>query len=214
MIIYLMGIDGAGKSTVGVKIKQELEKSAPCDLIWARYQPRWVKMLISPFRKKSVKSSEDYNNMSAQDYITWTTSKREKLRKHPLLAKILFTLQYWEYMSQIRNVFKNKNGKHLIIDRYVLDFIVDQTINYGDISNRKWTKMLLKQIHNFDKIVFINVDSEVAFKRKSDIPSLGYLNERRSVYLQYVKMLPNAISVDNNEDIDDTMKAIYKELGL
>lgn len=152
--------------------------------------------------------------MSAQDYSSWTDAKREKLKKHPLLARILFTVQYFEYCHQIKNVLKNKEGKHLIIDRYVLDFIVDQTINYGDISNKRWTKNLLEKIYGFDNIIFVNVDSDIAFKRKNDIPSLDYLNERRSIYQHYIGILPNAVSIDNNSDIEETMLNVYKVLGL
>lgn len=209
-----MGIDGAGKSTIGEEIRKELEKTAPCELVWARYQPKLVKALIAPFRKKKVKSSSDYNNMSAKDYSAWTNSKKEKMQKHPFLAKILFFVQYLEYCGQIKNVLKGKDGKHIIVDRFVLDFIVDQTINYGDISSSSLTKNLLKKVSGFDKILFVNVDSEVAFSRKNDIPSLEYLNERRAIYLDYVKRLPNAVSVSNNGAIADTMKEVKKVLGL
>lgn len=209
-----MGIDGAGKSTIGARIQKELEKTADCELVWARYQPKFVKALISPFRKKKVRSSQDYNNMSAKDYVTWTNSKKMKVQKHPILAKILYLIQYLEYSCQIKNVLNGKDGKHLIVDRYVLDFIVDQTINYGDISKSLFTRKLLEKVAGFDKILFVNVDSEIAFKRKDDIPSLEYLNERRTIYLDYVRRLPNAISVSNNGDIEDTMKEVYKILGL
>ena len=209
-----MGIDGAGKSTIGARIQKELEKTADCELVWARYQPKFVKALISPFRKKKVRSSQDYNNMSAKDYVTWTNSKKMKVQKHPILAKILYLIQYLEYSNQIKNVLNAKDGKHLIVDRYVLDFIVDQTINYGDISKSLFTRKLLEKVAGFDKILFVNVDSEIAFKRKDDIPSLEYLNERRTIYLDYVRRLPNAISVSNNGDIEDTMKEVYKILGL
>ena len=209
-----MGIDGAGKSTIGARIQKELEKTADCELVWARYQPKFVKALISPFRKKKVRSSQDYNNMSAKDYVTWTNSKKMKVKKHPILAKILYLMQYLEYSFQIKNVLNGKDGKHLIVDRYVLDFIVDQTINYGDISKSLFTRKLLEKVTGFDKIIFVNVESEIAFKRKDDIPSLEYLNERRAIYLDYVRRLPNAISVCNNGDIEDTMKEVYKILGL
>lgn len=209
-----MGIDGAGKSTIGARIQQELEKTAVCELVWARYQPKFVKAIISPFRKKKVKSSQDYNNMSAKDYTAWTNSKKEKMQKHPILAKILYLIQYLEYSCQIKNVLNAKEGKHLIVDRYVLDFIVDQTINYGDVSKSLLTRSLLKKVVNFDKVLFINVDSEVAFKRKDDIPSLEYLNERRAIYLDYVKRLPNATCVCNNGDIEETMNEVKRVLGL
>lgn len=209
-----MGIDGAGKSTIGDRIKHELEMSAPCELVWARYQPKLVKALVAPFRKKKVKSSQDYNNMSAEEYNAWTKSKKEKMQKHPIIAKILFWFQYMEYCSQIKDAVRNKDGKHLIVDRYVLDFIVDQTINYGDISESSLTKKLLKKVAGFDKILFVNVDSEIAFRRKDDIPSLEYLNERRAIYMDYINRLPNAVSVSNNGAIEDTMTEVKNVLGL
>ena len=209
-----MGIDGAGKSTIGNYIRSKLENNDKCDIVWARYQPHLVKFLISPFRKKSVKSSKDYNNMTASDYASWTMAKKEKTRKHPILSKVLFWIQYLEYNCQIRGVLSDKNNGHLIVDRYVLDFIVDQTINYGDISNSIPVKSLLKKIRNFDRILFINVDSEIAFKRKNDIPSIEYLDERRKIYLDYIEKLPNAVCINNNGNIDDTMLEVKRVLGL
>lgn len=214
MKIYLMGIDGAGKSTIGDFIKKELDKQGGCDVVWARYQPCLVKCLISPFRKKKVKSSDDYNNMTAADYMAWTKAKKEKTRKHPILARVLFLVQYLEYNNQIMRVLSKSADKHLIVDRYVLDFVVDQTINYGDISETIPVKRLLKKISNFDKVIFVNVNSEIAFKRKSDIPSIEYLDERRKIYLNYIEKLPNAVCVNNNGNISDTVQEVKKVLGL
>ena len=214
MKIYLMVIDGAGKSTICDYIKREFEKQSECNIVWARYQPRLVKFLVSPFRKKKVKSSKDFNNMTSEDYSAWTKAKKEKIRKHPILATILFWIQNIEYNCQIFGVISKNKQKHLIVDRYVLDFIVDQTINYGDISKSFPVKMLLRKVRKFDVVLFVNVDSEVAFRRKKDIPSLEYLDERRNVYLNYVKKLPNAVCVNNNGIIDDTIQDIKKALGL
>ncbi len=152
--------------------------------------------------------------MTAIDYSTWTNTKRAKMQRYPLLAKILYWLQYMEYRRQINKTLKGKSDKNLIIDRFVLDFIVDQTVNYGDISDLSITKNLLHLVEKLDKIVFIDVDSDVALQRKTDIPSLEYLDERRNIYLDYVKRLPNAVVINNNSLIEDALKEIKQILEL
>ena len=107
MIVYLTGIDGSGKSTIAKEIEKKLSVGAKCDLVWARYEPKFVKMLVSPFKKNHISKGSDYNSMSAKEYSQWSQYKK-KITKNKLLSGILFFIQYLEYSCQIKNIVKNK----------------------------------------------------------------------------------------------------------
>ncbi|HEY5587895.1 MAG TPA: adenylyl-sulfate kinase [Candidatus Paceibacterota bacterium] len=207
MIIYLTGIDGSGKSTIAKEIKKKLSTNTSCELVWARYEPKFVKMIITPFKKKHISKGSDYNSMSAKEYSQWNQRKK-KFTKNKLLSRVLFFIQYLEYSYQIRNILRKRNNTNLIIDRYVLDFIIDQTINYGNIEDSIWVKILLKKLKKIDKVIFIDVDETKAFSRKNDIPSIEYLTDRRIIYSKYIKKLTNGYIIENNGNISNTIDSI------
>ena len=210
MIVYFTGIDGSGKSTIAVEIAKKFNANSTCDIIWARYSPRWIKMLIAPFKSKHVSNGSDYNTMSGKEYSDWTGFKK-KITRNRLLSKALFFLQFIEYSFQTRKIF-NLKTEHLVIDRYILDFIVDQSINYGNIEQSWLVKILLNRIKKINYVFFIDVEESIAFSRKSDIPSLEYLKVRRALYLQYIKKIPNGFVVKNESDINLAIEEIWKQI--
>lgn len=213
MRIYLTGIDGSGKTTLANRLKQELEKTAPCRIVWARYEPRLVGWLSARIRKRQTRGRDDYHRMSADDYRRWRDFKR-RLVRDGRLSRALYFLQYLDYAWQIRKIPPRAAGEHLVVDRYVLDFLVDQTVNHGDLSRSPWTRRLLRRLGAFDSVLFIDVAPEVALSRKTDIPSAEYLEERRAAYRDYVARIPNGRTVANNGALDDAWSEIKGILRL
>lgn len=201
MIIYLTGIDGSGKTTLGNWLKQELEKTAPCRLVWARYEPRLLALLTAPFRKRVTHGQTDLHRMTAEEYGRWRAFKH-RLVQQKCLSRMLYFLQYADYSRQIRTTIPAKVDGHLVVDRYVLDFIVDQTINHGNVEQSPWTRRLLRRMNRFDAVFFIDTAPEIALARKQDIPSLEYLHERRAVYGAFMKNIPNGWIIENNGDLE------------
>lgn len=213
MIIYLTGIDGSGKTTLAGKLKELLEKSAPCDVVWARYEPKLVKWLSAPFRKRQASGHANHHRMNAADYSRWRDFKRKLVRRKGL-SQLLYFLQYLDYVWQITRIPAATSERHLIVDRYVLDFIVDQTINHGNIETNICTKRLLRRLSRFDAIFYINTTPAIALSRKSDIPSLEYLTERQAIYTAYMHKIPNGHIVTNNGTAQEAMDDIRKNLAL
>jgi len=210
MIIYITGIDGSGKSTIADKLAKDILRDKKTIYLWARYQPKIVKFLISPFKRNYVSDPANDHIMNAAQLTRWLIFKK-KITKSYLVSKITYLIQSVDYYLQLKKVVKkieDNKDNNIIIDRMYLDFIVDQSINYGDISDRYFTKIFLNRLEKLDYIFYIDVDDEIALRRKADIPSLEYLKGKRKYYKQYIEMLDNAYIIKNNNNISDTMKEI------
>ena len=102
----------------------------------------------------------------------------------------------------------NNGNEVVIIDRYLLDFIVDESVNYGNIENSFVTRYFLRRLNKIDFTFYIDVSEEVALKRKSDIPSIAYLQERRKYYKQYISKLDRGFVINNEGDISIALSEI------
>lgn len=215
MIIYITGIDGSGKTTIAEKLKNSIFKDKYVISIWARYKPKIVKLLLAPFKRNYVSDTSKYYIMNNEQFSQWLVFKK-KIAKHTIISKILYLIQsvdYYLQLIQYRKAFSDNKDKIVIIDRLYLDFIIDQSINYGDISRNIFTKIFMNKMKSFDFIFYIDVDEEIAFKRKDDIPSIVYFQGKKKYYEQYISQLKNAYTISNNGDISEAMKEIQQLLN-
>jgi thymidylate kinase len=216
MIIYLTGIDGSGKSTITEKLVKEIYKDVEVISIWARYKPKIVKALISPFKKKFVSDAANDHLMNSTEYSEWKNYKK-KITKSGVVSKLIYCLQSVDYilqLSKVKKITTTHKDKVIVIDRYLLDFIVDESVNYGDIENNFITKYFLRRLKKIDYIFYIDTSEEVALSRKNDIPSLEYLRERKKFYKQYIGKLDNGHIINNDFNIADAMQEIKTVLNL
>ena len=171
---------------------KEVFKDEEVITIWGRYKPKIVKILVSPFKKKFVSDASNDHLMNGSEYSEWKNYKK-KITKSGFISKIIYLLQSVDYLIQLnrfKKVIKSSGDKILVIDRYLLDFIVDESINYGDIGNNVVTKLFLRKLRKLDHIFFIDTSEEVALSRKNDIPSLEYLRGQK----KFIRIIyPNSI---------------------
>lgn len=210
MIIYLTGIDGSGKSTITDRLVRDVFTDREVNTIWARYKPKIVKAIVSPFKRKFVLDSDNTHLMDDVEYSDWRKYKKN-ITNSWMLSQVFFFLQTFDYLLQLKK-YKELMHRHadnlVFIDRYLLDFIVDQSVNYGNIENHFITKYLLRKLNKLDIIFFIDTSEEVAFSRKDDIPSIEYLKERRNFYRQYISKLANVHVINNSNELTDTLAEI------
>jgi thymidylate kinase len=217
LIIYVTGIDGSGKSTLAKCLVDTIFKGNKTRVIWARYQPNLVKKILFPFKKNYITDKSKDHIMNAEEFSRWFTFKK-KITKNILLSKIVFFLQAVDYYLQILRIEKLvktvNNREILIIDRYILDFIVDQSINYGNISRSFITKFFLKRLKIIDLIFYIDVNENIALNRKKDIPSIEYFQNKREYYRYYISKLLDAHIINNEMNISFALKEIEEIINL
>ncbi|TCN72137.1 nucleoside/nucleotide kinase family protein [Acetobacteroides hydrogenigenes] len=213
MNIYITGIDGAGKTTIIERIIPELFPNEKVEVIWARYEPKLIRYLVAPLKKSQTNGSTNFNDMNEQQYNKWSSFKK-KITKSKVLSCVIFTIQYIEYSITIKKVFSKlrKSPNNTIVDRFILDFLVDQSVNHGLNLNNWIVKRLLFKLNAFSYVIFIDVEEHIALVRKNDIPSKEYLSVRRKFYKEYIELLGNAVIVCNNNSLEDTIANISKKI--
>ena len=97
----------------------------------------------------------------------------------------------WIILTQLENVVKTGLklvfpmllGRSVICDRYVLDMLVDGMAGLHDRPGRMRLGFnLLRLFPRPDFAFFMDIDPEVAFKRKPDLPTLEDYVERLRLY--------------------------------
>ena len=133
MKFYFMGIDGSGKTSILNDIEKRLqENNYETFRIWARYTQSFSKIFVNFFKKKAIHKTGNYNDISAEEYSTWQRYKR-KITLNKIVRITLFTAFFFDYYFKILRVFRKirkNDNKIVLIDRFVIDFLVDQTVNF------------------------------------------------------------------------------------
>ena len=208
MIIAFSGMDYSGKSTQIEILRQEYKGL----YIWSRigYTPllKFFKHLIRYFKK----------NRPA-----------EKIQHHAELSNKTNVLDLWflsafvDYIIfgiylKIQNLF----GKNIILDRYILDALVDVSVRYGLNS---WRCFLIKSVYDIvfpkpDKYFFLTIEAEqfeIRRKNKMDpFPvSNKQLNLLRVKYDHFISKLDgiNLMIIDASGEKADVSKLIKSILA-
>jgi len=177
-IIYILGIDGSGKTTLSKTLTQYFKvKNLKVEYIYARHFP----ILLMPFKiigKKAVlKNLDEFNQ-----YDAYKKRKNHFFLKYRFLSYIYCFLWLTDYtiVTWLRVLPKYIFNNFIIIDRYFLDTIVNlsESIMLNDNEMLTLSNILKLFFPKPTMYLFLKVSPEIAFNRKSDIQSLSYLIER------------------------------------
>jgi thymidylate kinase len=201
MVFYLTGIDGSGKTTLLNGIEEyHNQLHVKTTRIWARYSPRLAKILVTGFKKKMGTIGNNYNSINEEDYNKWNSYK-QRLTKNRFIrffALMILSADYYLQILPFLGRIRKNESDLILIDRFVIDFLADQIVNMGDISDTFIYKRFIKICNQFNAVFFISVKPEIALSRKNDIPGLNYLQERDRAYRNIIKDLRKGYIIDNS----------------
>ncbi len=210
-LIYIMGIDGSGKTTLAKGLISHFNKKGfkPCYL-YARHYP----VLLYPF--KLISRNLLYQRSSEfQDYHGYIKIKKKFSDRHRVIVRLYALVWIIDYLivSFFRIHSKLIRNQNILIDRYIGDVVVN--ISIASKLSLKEEIWLLKFFHLFfpkpHKSFFINVSEKIAFKRKTDIQSIEYLEERKQKYFD-IKPFYNFEVIDGNKSKDDLIELVVKKI--
>ena len=197
MFIVIEGIDGAGCETQGKNLTRELAKLA-------KYENK-VSLIKYPDYERNV-------GKIIQEFL---------YKNKGLTPEQQFLLYTMQFVMDKKMISEKRKDEILIADRYFSTTLCYQTLEGIDI------KMALDFAKNFqielpDTIFYLNVDPDIAIKRKHGEDKEKNFREKdfdfiRKTHKQY-KMLVDSqvwskwINIDGNKGIEEITKDIYNKI--
>lgn len=218
LFICFTGIDGSGKTTLAESVTRFLkERDLPAEYVYARFQLIITKPLMMLGNKlflRKYKINRDYTNYSLK--------KKNLSKNHKIISNIYVYALIIDYLFQI--IIKIRLplllGKVVVCDRYVYDtvltdFSVDMSFSKNQSISLIDKCFLVAPMPTINFLV--DVLEETAFKRKDDIPSIEYLKDRRSIYLQIAQYYSMTVLNGNStaeQVYNECSKRLLNEFGI
>ncbi len=215
ILIYISGIDGCGKTTQALSLVEWLqEQGHSAEYQWLRWEPSIVpliKKFKNSVRKKSVVNNENKAKIAEldADHAKWGKLKTA-LFSSAIFRKLWLYYATRDYYHAYKKAHKTWSSDYIIMDRYLIDFIIDQSLNFGiDVSSfiENTRKTAINKMEPASLSVLIDIPAEIGYQRKLDGTPLAYLTERRKSYLS----IPDSnklLRLDGTDDIDEIQTSI------
>ena len=211
ILIYISGIDGCGKTTQATHLVKQLQQQGlSVEYQWLRWEPSIVHILkiIKKLLGKNAKQSKQAAENNEKADSKWSNIKKQLLRSR-LFRYVWLKYASMDYYHAYKKAIKRWDADIIIIDRYLFDFTVDQSINFKlDINDMDTTltRSIIAKMHKPDHNIIINIPAEVGYKRKMDGTSVSYLQEREKLYSSMKG--DNVLHINGTSSIEDIQKAI------
>jgi thymidylate kinase len=177
ILVAFSGVDGSGKSTQVDLLEKSFEK---INVAVLRIRSRWRPVLSLPLLVIMRRLGYASVHRAGGVYIVET-----RLPSRGGLTSL------WCLLTQVENIVKTGVklvfplllGRTVICDRYALDMVVEGMAGLHDAPERtRLGFQLLRLLPRANFAFFMDIDPEVAHKRKPDLPSLGDYVERLGLY--------------------------------
>lgn len=183
-ILYVLGTDGAGKTTQTRRLTEELRAGGVrATYLYCQHRPFFLWLLKLPARLLFMRKTDQF-----KDYDDYKAKKDAVAGKRPWLTRLYAALWYFDVWLQTwpRMLWARGTSDVILLDRYYLDWVVNLGVLQGNGAEGmiRDARRLERLLPRADLHIFLDVSEEVAFARKDDIQSVRYLRERKERYLQ------------------------------
>lgn len=208
-IIYISGIDGCGKTTQARLLVNWFHKNNfSAEYQWLRWEPS-VRYLIDRVHRainiRVPSEGEDIRRVDIEEYQNqrWTSFKRSLLT-FKLIQKVWLGYATRDYFRSYQKAHSGWTSEYVVLDRYLLDFVIDQSINLGvspDSLSRSIKSSVLKNMQLPQFSILIDLPAKLGYQRKLDGTSMNYLQKRQSLY-ESIDADGNVLHIDGTQSID------------
>lgn len=214
--VALIGPDGAGKSTIGHKLK--LVSPLPVKYVYMGVNLESSNLVLPTTRlllefKRAQGQRPDIATRPREFYQSRTRPKSVTKRLAAGLKAVLrfVNLAAEEWFRQIIVWHYILRGYHVIFDRH---FYFDYYAH--DVVNEDPNRPLNSRIHGFmlqnlypkpDFVIFLDAPAEVLFARKPE-GTLDALERRRQEYIQLREVVKNWAVVDVSQPMDEVVQEV------
>src|SRR5215831_2815740 len=177
ILIAFSGIDGSGKTTQIEALESELKaRDSRVLRVWSRWRPILALPLLALFLRRGYAKVHPTSSIGfVETRIPW---------KRGVSSLWCLLVQLDNFMkTTVKLVLPLVLGYTIICDRYVLDLLVEGMADLHDSpTSKRLGYKLLRLLPHPNVSFFIDVNPEVAFSRKPDLPSLEHFTERVGLY--------------------------------
>ncbi len=205
-VIYIFGVDGAGKSTICRELIRALEKSGVrSKYLWLRFN-HFLSKIVNAFG----------HLLGLAFYVTYPDGTRvgyHHYHKSRLLSLVysISTLLDTCGAAFFKIWIPLRVGKEvLVLDRFVYDVMVDLSIDTGNLGLiHAWQGRLLRRMLPRNAVTFyLCVGPEVIAQRRPDTQWDENFPKRHLLYDQIQRDFPEISRMNNDGDMRNTLSSI------
>jgi len=211
-VIVFSGIDGSGKSEHARKLVYELIScSKSAKYLWMRGKGKTffsfpLLVLCRLLKITKVHKLENETKVSEYPFHIY-----KPLRLLWPWLQLIDSIIYATVLIRLPLVHSHDI---LIIDRSVIDTLVDAISDvHSPYGIRILQRLFLSLLPNNSLLIVLDVDEEIAMRRKKDILSKRYLSTRRKIYESLAKIYnwPIVLTSENFIDTHGTLLRMVEE---
>lgn len=209
-VIYLYGVDGTGKSTLGRELTRALqERGVPCHYQWLRFNQYLAKPVnllgrltgLSFYRTYPDGTRLGYHHYYKSRFLAWVF----------ILTTLADTwLATWLKLRAPLKV----TGNTAVVDRFVFDTMVDLSVDTGQqgLASGWVGRFLRRQLPGQAFTVYLRVPKEIIVRRRPDALWDEDFDRKCALYQELAHTYPPDLALDNDRGIEAAIENILEAL--